>query len=547
MLKQFLRRPLRLCIPLALLFSFQLRAQTVITEKTKTKTVTGNVVVTGTSPEIEVDLGLNAFSNILPFDTPFKIKLSLSDKTFVTREQVINVNAYYNKITLATKPDKAFIDKIKLEQAKNTEGKNYMWRKAEGTRAGADDAFHFSIGKLPPNRDFTFIFEFERKLTLEEKKKLQEITQQKLRPLMKSSNGTFEFSVEKVNSIVIQIKEALSEYLAKYNLATQYANEADNLRISESVELLSSNYEGELLAKNQLEKTAVLLEEYLETLDRFTTQYKMYGKDGQKANNLISLGKLLAMSASLLETPLSKPSFLAADISKQQTANTAYLKELDNIKIAGNKEFETIKANIKDGIEALAHHTKAFVDQGLQAGNATVAKAATIADVIVQSIFDYTIVAGTSFNSDFVTRANTYISADLGLALIPSAGKMVPYLGTNIYFRPVNRNEKVTWSTNMAKRVSLLVGLSVGSIAKPNYRADLLANSMNLVTGVGFRVASFVRFNGGYVWFTKINDNPLNTNNSIAGKPFVSLSFDIDVRTVFSGLFSADQVKILKP
>ncbi|WP_316847122.1 hypothetical protein [Pedobacter psychrodurus] len=544
MLLQYLKCSVRFCIPLILLTSFQVCAQTVITEKTKIKKVTTGAVVTGSSEEVEVDLGQRGFKTFLPFDTPLRIKLTLTDKTFIKKDEALSVNAYYNKISLAGTPSIDYIKTIISEAAANRKGVNYQWRKAEGTRGGPEDPFHFSIGKLPPNRDFTFILEIERKLKPGETTKLREIAGEKLKSL-KDKKGTFGFSIKEVDSITGMLKDSITRYMASKDLIANFKDNRDSETIKDSLQILLSLKEGTVISTDPLTRAKALLVDNFNSLNAFVKKYakSIDGKD--KKGDLALLGRLAAMKSIELKTPLVDTAFTRADMAKQKLSFDTVRIILKQMKLPGNKEFGSIKANITDALEAIGIQTENYLNNVDKAKAATTANARKIADTFAQGIIMYMTVSGTSFNPDFVTRANTYISADLGLALIPSAGKMVPYLGTNIYFRPVNRNEKITWSSNMGKRVSLLVGLSVGSIAKPNYRDDLLANSFNLITGVGFRVASFVRFNGGYLWYTKVNENPLNTNNSIAGKPFVSLSFDIDVRTVFNGLFTAGQTKIL--
>jgi hypothetical protein len=535
--------------------SHGLFAQTVITEKTKIKKVTSAGVITSNSKEITVDLGLRALSETLPFDEPFVIKLMLPANSRLSNEQVIGVKCYYSKIVLKTAPSAAYMALIRDEDVKDEKVKNEKWIKSEGLRFVPTDSFSFPIAKLPPNRDFTFIFEFERKLSGLEKEKLLEFTQKEVRATLEkfAGNKNFEFNEGEINAIIPSVKAKLASYLAGFKLGTDFEAKGVEINSNEkgvfknTIINLTNSYEGLRLASEEMEKVKVRLDGELMAMKNFTKSYQKNTKDDDRINNFLTLTKLDDLGRKLLEYPRDKMAQDEGKNQKYQADISKYQEDLGKLNLK-DPVYTKMKERITDILQAIHNKHIGYVESLDVARESTTSNVSPLVDVIATNIYENMVVIGSSFNPDFKTRANTHISADLGVAVIPSLAKMTPYLGTNIYFRPVNRNEKLTWAwSNMGKRVSLMLGLTIGSLAKPSYRADLFAGSFNLITGVGLRVASFVRINGGAVWYSKVNPNPLISNNTFTGKPFVSLSFDLDVKTVFNRLFGATDITTIAP
>ncbi len=138
------------------------------------------------------------------------------------------------------------------------------------------------------------------------------------------------------------------------------------------------------------------------------------------------------------------------------------------------------------------------------------------------------ILGGTT--GDFKTRGNWYISADVGIAFLPQVGhRVVPYIGTNFYTQPVNKDAALTsgdWCRAFRRRASFMVGVTTSSLAEAGVREDLF-DSFNLVTGGGFRVTSSFRLNGGAIWYRGLD--PITEEESVAVSWFVSASLDWDI------------------
>lgn len=150
-------------------------------------------------------------------------------------------------------------------------------------------------------------------------------------------------------------------------------------------------------------------------------------------------------------------------------------------------------------------------------------------------------IAGTSLG-DFKTEQKNYLSGDAGLAFVPELDEATSYVGTNIYWRPVNKAAALSqfgnfWQT-LPRRTALTLGLTVDGIGDTAGREDLLG-SQSLVVGLGVRLVGSMRLTGGAVIFIEKDPNPLVDDESLTGSPFLSLSFDVDILPALTGLGGA--------
>jgi hypothetical protein len=155
----------------------------------------------------------------------------------------------------------------------------------------------------------------------------------------------------------------------------------------------------------------------------------------------------------------------------------------------------------------------------------------------VRFVFETEGVTGaTTAYADGRTAGKSYVSADAGLLYAGDLGIGALYLGSNIYFRPINKDAPLREFGGLSRRVALTVGVTVSSIADENEktRSDLFWNQ-SLVLGAGYRITSSVRGGGGVLIFREANPNPLVTRKSAAVTWFVSFSFDLNVLKGFAG------------
>ena len=148
---------------------------------------------------------------------------------------------------------------------------------------------------------------------------------------------------------------------------------------------------------------------------------------------------------------------------------------------------------------------------------------------------DYTALLTTIGNFD--TRRSWYLSMDTGIAIAPGLNEIFPYVGTNIYFRPINKEAP---PTVFLSRFSMLLGFTwTSNLIKPGETRALFGDNANLILGAGLRATDVLRFNGGILVVKGVNPNPLINRTRIEVTPYFSLSADIDVAGIMSGLFGA--------
>jgi hypothetical protein len=132
----------------------------------------------------------------------------------------------------------------------------------------------------------------------------------------------------------------------------------------------------------------------------------------------------------------------------------------------------------------------------------------------------------------YVARAMWYISVDLGLAYAWDVEGVFPYVGTSFAIRPVNKSRRLQgW--DLSRRCALLIGLTASSVQRKAgervLRDDLFATSAGLL-GAGIRLTDYIRVSAGALLYRKNDPNPLINDMRITADPFVSLSFDWDIK-----------------
>lgn len=163
---------------------------------------------------------------------------------------------------------------------------------------------------------------------------------------------------------------------------------------------------------------------------------------------------------------------------------------------------------------------------------------------MVRHIADLETLVPTSFDSvvttdgDLATRRRWYMSADTGLAVGVSINEVLPYAGTNLYFRPVNTEAP---PGKFLTRFSALVGFTwTDNILKEGERASLYGTSVSLVLGAGLRLTEILKVSGGVLMFKGVDPNPTIQDTRLEVSPFVSISGDFDVAKLLGGLFGND-------
>ena len=132
----------------------------------------------------------------------------------------------------------------------------------------------------------------------------------------------------------------------------------------------------------------------------------------------------------------------------------------------------------------------------------------------------------------YETRASYYISADIGVGYAPDVEEMFTYIGTNIYFRPVNKKAPLR-GLSFKKRFSIMLGLTNESLESEGQLKGIVGTSPLLVAG-GLRLNDFIRLSAGAVIFKDEDPNPLITEEQLAWSPYISISIDWNLRKIFA-------------
>lgn len=159
--------------------------------------------------------------------------------------------------------------------------------------------------------------------------------------------------------------------------------------------------------------------------------------------------------------------------------------------------------------------------------------------------------------ADYVSRADYYISADIGMAYLSfqhGSSAVAPYLGANFNLFPINRESHYNLFTQKHPRsfnkiprfingISFMVGFTYIKLPFESNRTSLFPSSgslsdISMLTGFSLRTSDHSRITFGYSW-TYYNPTPGFTDTrQLSLNPFISLSIDYDVRSRLKGIGS---------
>jgi hypothetical protein len=141
---------------------------------------------------------------------------------------------------------------------------------------------------------------------------------------------------------------------------------------------------------------------------------------------------------------------------------------------------------------------------------------------------------------------NAYVSMDAGIAYPWQLHNMVFYVGTNIYFRPINKEAPLRYKGSFLHRFALTIGVTT-TVRDDSRRAlDLRATetdddtSNSLLIGAGIRVTPSIRLGAGALVFKESDPNPLIAQTSVTTTPYVSLAVDVNVAAILRSFFPSN-------
>jgi hypothetical protein len=144
-------------------------------------------------------------------------------------------------------------------------------------------------------------------------------------------------------------------------------------------------------------------------------------------------------------------------------------------------------------------------------------------------------IVGSSIQTSIETRARQFVTVDLGVLYAPGLDEAEPYTGLSFTFHPVNKRIPQTLRTPLLDRLSMVVGLTTGSVSEEEEYDDFVANRAG-VAGVGIRFFDFLRATAGGLVLRDLGGSALEPDRDIRVTPFYALSFDIDVQRVLGSI-----------
>ncbi|MDB5035005.1 MAG: hypothetical protein JWQ98_2246 [Chlorobi bacterium] len=134
---------------------------------------------------------------------------------------------------------------------------------------------------------------------------------------------------------------------------------------------------------------------------------------------------------------------------------------------------------------------------------------------------------------------NWYVGTDVGFVWAPAIGSMLPYIGTNIYLQPINKDASLTQRGSLGYRFAFTVGATIGRVRDlPSANTSFLFDRA-LMLGAGFRLTQSIRIGGGVLLFREQNKSPLISGTMVSATPYTAMSLDINLndfsfRTLFT-------------
>ncbi len=114
---------------------------------------------------------------------------------------------------------------------------------------------------------------------------------------------------------------------------------------------------------------------------------------------------------------------------------------------------------------------------------------------------------------------------------------LTPYIGVNIAFRPLDTD--IPFSTLLQEgrikfwqRFTGNLGMTVSSLAKEGYRANLISNS-NLMVGAGFKISHVINLNAGGLLYNNIDPNPAIAKKTVGVAPYAGISINLLIKDAF--------------
>ncbi|QOD61356.1 hypothetical protein H9I45_02600 [Polaribacter haliotis] len=298
----------------------------------------------------------------------------------------------------------------------------------------------------------------------------------------------------------------------------------------------------------QLEKKFTEIANFFKATDdkSFKTSLKLLANLKSLESNI--LNQFLNGRGSIIDKKITELTSLSnfteriKNIDKNITILNTYVEDLKYISLL-NSSYNSIYQNDSKRIYEL-----------VQFSNATQKLLKKIVSIITSydNNITETFLLPNTLLSTVSSESKKLVIPDFGVLYFFDGNKpgLRPFLGANInIFGPVNKDLRSKYMDDytppgsniigryLRNHFSLMIGLSLGTIAEDNRRKDLFTN-FNLITGISYRVNRSVRLSYGRLWYNKIDPNPIISESKFSSLGYFSASFDIEFKKASGSTFN---------
>lgn len=403
------------------------------------------------------------------------------------------------------------------------------WNRPPTAEGEANANFSLRVPPLDPNHHFVFVLELERKpdpVTLDElKQKMAAIVSAALVETAKSieveeiRRDDYEKQLRRLRS---ELRRLLNDEVQPYVIGGR----------DEEWSFFEPRSPFDLALKSQLIDTLALAYDIQTQIkssrDRWQELKNEIGPEGTSVPGLPQARATEARELLAGNNPFGEGKLATNEVEKLKQL-TCNLVDLSGLAL----EVAAPSTDLCDAID----HIETTLTRAPEA-------AKVINKLKIEADKDLILLEANSVGS-FETRQTRHFNIDIGVLSAPDLDGVFPYIGTNIYRRPVNKDAPLT-GFEPWKRCGLTVGATFfENFGEDDDRVKPLFSNSALVAGAGCRLNEYARLGGGVLVFRENDPDPLIDDDKLSCSPYVSLSIDWDVyesfdwlRRLFSGLGS---------
>lgn len=524
--------------------------------------------------QVEVDVihGIITSNKVLPFDVPFIFHGRIPSN-------VISIKVYYKDITNKSNSSMCgYSDTVEYDSV-------CEWMLNFFNKKNDSNDFYITMPPLKPNHVYNFYFKLKTTYSKDDIVILNSLSREKLydgvveevKKINLTKTDLAQINLDNLKNTIrknfhLNLSDIICKKYGKYETVSMRIK-SDNILYNELIDwrLLTANIMRIRFYSKQyqlfpLEPKMIKLSSFLKNLSKqfanktlsdegksFIAKIKLLeGTSGidNSIQGILNFNTLNRSSINVLFTELSKEN----------------IKEIsDNIKILNDSVNQFIKTDFKnlsktqiDSLKLLISNTTRELNY-LENLDIELTKLENYTDTVsveeYLSPFDIQLPFIGNTTADFKTRAEYYITADIGIAamLTSNIDALQPYAGVNFNLSPINRQARYKlnyykkynynlWDI-LYRKSSIIVGVTFNSVGKTVNGIEIrkgivgINNSTGgLLTGLAFRLGDYGRISGGFIFLNEHDTNLLIDKYYLQAYPFISLSLDLDVKANLGSL-----------